>query len=307
MRAQICMSKALMRSGHSESASRLCGLLLAFVRFVAICLALLSSLYALAFGESSPNVSAKHGFVVFDGLLYRGKPDLRNRGLVPIAGSGNLWRPGVSTEGVDEVKIAAMFAPYRNSDGFYYLDIENWPLMSVTADVRLQNEKKLERVIDLAHRAAPHLRLGFYGILPTIVYWPLMRHDAEYLEWRSVNQQMDPLSNHVDAVFPSLYTFYSDLAGWKSYARQTLIEARRYGKPVYAFLWPQFHDSNAELGGHEVPPEYWRAELELCAELADGVVLWGGYQTPWDENAAWWRETQSFMSAEHRDDSSGRQ
>jgi hypothetical protein len=234
-------------------------------------------------------------FVVFDGLLYLGKPDTRAAGLVPIGGTGDLWRPDVSNETVDEARIRSEFERFRNSSGYYYLDIENWPLQSVSVGTRQQNIEKLTRVIDLARRTAPNMHLGFYGLLPGITYWPLLRHDGDYQDWLQVNRELDPIAGHVDMVFPSLYTFYDDLEGWKSYARQTLKEARRYGKPVYAFIWPQFHDGNPELRGQDVPPAFWRAELDLCAELADGVVLWGGWRAHWDESAPWWQETLAFM------------
>jgi hypothetical protein len=78
-----------------------------------------------------------------------------------------------------------------------------------------------------------------------------------------------------------------------------LIEARRYGKPVYPFLWPTYHNSNKKLTGQLVPGDYWRMELELVHQYADGVVLWGGYKEKWDENAAWWRETQAWLATLH--------
>jgi sugar phosphate isomerase/epimerase len=236
-------------------------------------------------------------FIVFDALLHAGKPDNRARGLVPISWVGDIWRPGVSMDTVDEAQVRAVFAHKADKSGFYYLDIENWPLLSVSPAIREKSIAKLARVIDLAHNALPLAHIGFYGILPGITYWPLLRHDPAYREWQEVNRELVPLSSSVDAVFPSLYTFYDDPDGWKKYARQTLIEARIYKKPVYVFLWPQFHDSNPELRGKEVPRAFWRAELDLCAELADGVVLWGGWQDTWNENAAWWQETLAFMKA----------
>jgi hypothetical protein len=256
------------------------------------CLAIL-----LASAANPATASPEHPFVVFDGLLYAGKPDLRPQRLVPIVWVGDLWGPGVSMDTVDEERVRAVFNRSRNAAGYYYLDIENWPLQSVSATKRRENAAKLARVIDIARQAAPAAHLGFYGILPGITYWPLLRHDDAYRQWLAVNREMAPLASLVDAVFPSLYTFYDDLDGWRIYARQTLIEARRYGKPVYAFLWPEFHDSSRALRGHEISREYWRAELDLCAELADGVVLWGGWRRRWNENAPWWQETLAFMRA----------
>jgi hypothetical protein len=28
---------------------------------------------------------------------------------------------------------------------------------------------------------------------------------------------------------------------------------------------------------------------------ADGIVIWGGYQQQWDDNAHWWMETKKFL------------
>jgi hypothetical protein len=245
---------------------------------------------AVAFSSSLP--AAQRPFVVFDGLQYSGKPDTTARGMVPITWVGDLWRPGVSKDSVDAVRINAIFAHLANPRGYYYLDIENWPL-DRSPDEREASMAKLSQVLDLARRTAPDARIGFYGLLPGIVYWPLIRHDRAYDQWLATNRRLDDLAQRVDAVFPSLYTFYEDVEAWKSYARQTLVEARRYRKPVYAFLWPEYHDSTV-LRGQLVPLPYWRAQLELCSELADGVVLWGGWGQRWNEDAAWWQESVGF-------------
>jgi len=258
------------------------------------------SLVALASQLPHPSRSAvpaagRSGFRVFDGLLYLDKPDLQPLGLTPINWVGDFWRAGVPHDQVDEEQVRALFVPLRASHGYYYLDIENWDLLGVNETTRQRNIGKLTQVIDLARATAPGLRIGFYGLLPGITYWPLQRHDDAYQEWLMVNQQLVPLASHVDAIYPSLYTFYPDVEGWKNYARQTLRAARRYGKPVYAFLWPEFHDSTV-LAGQHVPTAYWRAELELCAQLADGIVLWGGWKQHWNEHAPWWQETRAFVS-----------
>jgi hypothetical protein len=266
--------------------------------FVRLCSAI--GLLPFAFADERSAVEAQQAFpqfMVFDGLLFLGKPDFRVRGLTPIGGSGELWRPGVSQDSIDEVRLRSLFEPYRTNTGFYYIDIENWPLRPAPVDARRKTIDKLATLVDVARATAPRMHLGFYGVLPDIAYWPLIRHDKEYDAWLEVNRELLVLANHVDAIFPSLYTFYDDLDGWSNYARQTLAEARRYGKPVYPFLWPEFHDSNPVLRGRKLQPDFWRAELDLCAKLADGIVLWGGWQQHWDEHAPWWQETLKFIQA----------
>lgn len=244
--------------------------------------------------------AAARPFVLFDALLQADKPDLASAGFTPLTWEGDLWRKGVSHDLVDEQRVHELFVRTR-PDQWYYLDIENWPVGSVDPATRARNLAKLERVIELARQSAPRIHLGLYAILPDIAYWPLLEHDARYARWLETNRALEPLAARVDAVFPSLYTFNDDLEGWRTYARETLIEARRYGKPVYAFLWPEFHDSNARLKGRALPPHLWRAELELCAQLADGVVIWGGWQERWNESAEWWQETRRFMQSHQAD------
>ena len=40
-------------------------------------------------------------------------------------------------------------------------------------------------------------------------------------------------------IFPSLYTVYDDQGHWLRFAEANMVEARRYGKPVIPFIWPQ--------------------------------------------------------------------
>jgi hypothetical protein len=105
---------------------------------------------------------------------------------------------------------------------------------------------------------------------------------------------MRSLADHCDVILPSLYTFYEDQNGWEINAVDQIREARQYGKPVYVYLWPQFHDSSHRAFQY-IEKEYWRRQLELCRREADGVVIWGGNQQTWDENALWWQETLKFM------------
>jgi hypothetical protein len=204
------------------------------------------------------------------------------------------------------------------------IDIEHWPVDIRRADeatVR-QSLRKLAQVADWIHAERPGVKLGFYGVLPIQDYWTpvkyerakregrpagrVTREDRDLERWRKANALVaEYLKDRVDYVFPSLYTFYDDPAGWAAYAKANLAEARKFGKPVYPFLWMEYHDSNAELKGRELPREAWRAELEFCRRHADGAVIWGGGKTtpdgryvipPWNEASGWWQETLGFMA-----------
>ena len=142
----------------------------------------------------------------------------------------------------------------------------------------------------------PGVRCGLYGFLPQTTYWRVQRvlpnYEKEHRDWSEINQAQTGLSHLVDVVFPSLYTQYPDQNGWARYAVENIIEAKRYNKPVYPFLWPQYHDSS-ELKLQYIPQDYFKMQIRLCEALCDGVVIWGGWdftndkQTAWD-NPAWY-------------------
>jgi len=168
-------------------------------------------------GVASSDESVRQQFVVFDGLLSPGKPDLRPTGLVPIGGSGNLWRPGHSHDDVDDAGVRSAIDMYRGRIKIFYIDIENWPLQGVAPSVRTANIEKLTRLADVTRGSATGMRIGFYGIMPGITYWPLVSRtgrEPQYRDWKETNKELDTLATHVDVVFPSVYTFYDDRS-WK--------------------------------------------------------------------------------------------
>jgi hypothetical protein len=112
---------------------------------------------------------------------------------------------------------------------------------------------------------------------------------------------LDKIATQVDALFPSIYTFYTDRQGWVTYAVAQIAEARRkaHGKPVYPFLWPEYHDSAPLFAHSPIDPDYWELELNTVYQHADGVVIWGGYSNgpdPWNEDAPWWQVTKRFLN-----------
>lgn len=247
-------------------------------------------------------------FIVFDGTFYSNKPDLSVYGMQPVTlvNEDKLGRDWYKTSdrlpSIDGVTAAAQEARHKGST--IVLDIEHW-LLKGSADMVRDSMRKYITVLEWFRDAAPGLTIGYYGAPPIRDYWRAVKGPAnpEYRSWMNENDQLRLLSEAVDALFPSLYTFYSDQVGWKEYAIAQIEEARRYGggKPVYVFLWPQYHDSNQTLGKRYLPPEYWRLELETARQHADGIVIWGGWgennrPAEWDESASWWQVTKKFLN-----------
>lgn len=274
----------------------------AFVGSLCLMGAASSTAWRPSIAVQAPTASASQ-FKIFDALLYSPMPDLRALGMLKLLDAGNVWRPNIPHGEVDPPGVEAAVRFIRTLTKNYYFDLEEWPISAAPQPVIDATIHRYEQVAEIARRFSPDLKFGFYDVAPQGTYWPIVLKNsvgqAALAQWKEVNRRSAVIAAKVDYLFPSLYTFYNDPAGWEQSARAVLTEARQYGKPVYPFLWPSFHNSNAALRGTKVPGDFWRRQLEVCREEADGLVLWGGYKELWDDQADWWLETQSFMRQSH--------
>ena len=233
-------------------------------------------------------------FLVFDGTYFTNKPDLSAYGIQPLnlVYENPLFPANSPTDAMPQASdIKSVDLQCVAAKGITVLDIERWiglpDAVGLYAGL-IANFKIL----------SPQLKLGYYSLVPENDYWRAISgpNSAQHLQWQQENNQLQAIADQVDYLFPSLYTFYADQTGWVAYAEANIAEARRLakGKPVYAFLWFDYHNSNATLGGTPIPPDFWRLELDTVRRLADGVVIWGGGGN-WDPNAAWWLATREFM------------
>jgi len=265
--------------------------------------------WVVVFGSTglAQSLPSPKPFLVFDGTLYSNKPDFSVYGIRPIelayAGEfGPDWTKQADRLPDLQAVQAVARAAQQKGHGVV-LDIEHWPLTG-SPDVVHNSLTKYMTMLDWFRAAAPGLSVGYYGAPPVRDYWRAIKDTSsqERRFWMEENDHLRSLAGAVDVLFPSLYTFYPDQAGWRKYAIAQIEEARRYGngKPVYVFLWPQYHESNRMLGGNYLPADYWLLELETAKKYADGIVIWGGWSSDnrpakWDENAAWWNITKEFM------------
>ncbi|WP_157385499.1 hypothetical protein [Mesorhizobium sp. STM 4661] len=235
-------------------------------------------------------------FRVFEDLFFEGGPkDFRQFGLEHMTiVSPHILGPDVPN--ADQAKKAIE----KPRDGNHLvIDIESWPL---EGDGQGLTISKYQQTLAALKKADPSVRLGLYSVLPVRDYWRANGANGEsgFSAWQGANSQLAAgLIPYVDDLYPSLYTFYGDKDAWVVYAEANLKEARRIssGKPVYCFLWPQFHKTYAFL-----PGDYWYAQLDTCRRMADGIVIWGtirgaGPYQPmkWDEKAEWWQATLRFL------------
>ncbi len=264
------------------------------------------ALSSISLPSQTPNVT--HRFPVFDaasiGFIQR--PDLKASGLksITLVSANFMWEgskvPPDITSLPDKSRVMAITELAAQSSNILVIDIEHWPLTGNPAAVSGSVQRYRTVINWFKSFGGPELKVGLYGVAPIRDYWDAIpgKGSAGYLTWQKQNDAVAPAVQFADILFPSIYTFYDDQSGWQKYAIAQIQEARRYagGKPVYVFLWPQFHESNKKIGGTFLPGDYWRMELETSRKYADGIVIWCcSSQQPWDEKAPWWLETKAFI------------
>lgn len=250
----------------------------------------------------SAQVSVPPGFRVFDAINTAGKPPLTAQGLqpLPIVYAAALWPSGVPKDQPVESGVRAAVRGVNAPDHILCVDIEHWPLQHVGDDQLNATIAKYRQVAHWIKSERPDLKIGFYGILPMRDYWgPVSGQPAKVQNWQALNSKLRPIAEAVDVIFPSLYTFYPNQPQWVAYAEATLREARKYGKPVYAFLMPVYHESNTRLRSATIPEDFWRLQLNTVARNADGAIVWTGPGGAWDDNTPWWRVVRQFAAAAH--------
>lgn len=134
-----------------------------------------------------------------------------------------------------------------------------------------------------AKEAYPGTPVGIYGPQPfRRDYWGVAGKDARQIDGthKTDAELWQHIAPAVDFCVASLYCFYDDPSSvyyMGANAEENAERMRAFGgKPVYAYLWLRYHDSNAKLRGQEVADYLAEAMAALpyfCG--ARGTVLWG--------------------------------
>ncbi len=269
--------------------------------------------------------AAANPFLVFDASFFTNRPSVNPyasqlKGL-RVLDRGWTYLNNDTSKLPDETSFKEVVRTAQNQDSVTPIafDFEAWDWACTdTAGNPSDTPKKFETLVKWTREAAPKLKIGFYQIPPITNFWDaqLPETDPKYMAWQKNNDCYKPLANMVDILFPSLYTFYDEtsdkyfegghIGGWLKYATANIKEARRLSnKPVYPFLWMQYHDSNPTAGLNLIPGPFWKLQLETMQKLADGLVIWGSISKTsslqkfesltWDEQSEWWVETKLFL------------
>lgn len=266
-----------------------------------------SPLYNATLYEGAPAFGARM-VVVYEPLLFKhgtlpGTPLPSEEGIAAAVRNAAAQRAAVEERGGTVAPVIA-------------LSLERWPLWpAVPLDAHVRS---IADYADVARRFAEASgeKVCLFDVFPGAGRPTVVRSRDELElreEWEAAARAAwKELEEAVDAACPRLYTYYDDadpdqhailIDQWRGYAADTIAMARAVAPslPVYPFLWPRFHPGG-EAPQRDIPPDYWRAELETVREAADGVVLWGGVdmesrtRESWNPEAPWWGITREMFA-----------
>lgn len=253
---------------------------------------------------SQSTMKPRTQFRVFDGTMYRDKPDLSKFGLEPISivYESRIFEKGAPADNLPSKTKVQQIVQELGTSHWFVMDIERWRLHGTDQYVADQ-VRKYVTVMEWVHEAMPGISAGIFGKTPIEDYdrSTLLPGSWRYRGWQAENDRVAPIAQSVDVLFPSIYTYYPDQQGWVKFATENMNEAKRYGKKSYVFLWPQYSENNHLLAHQYLPADFWKLQLTTMLKNADGVVIWGGWDSKkwapseWDESAPWWQATKDFL------------
>jgi hypothetical protein len=242
---------------------------------------------------------------IYNGFRYFKMPSFAGCGLSSIKifydnelfGSGSKSKPNIS-----QLKNVVIPLILKNDWKYVVIDIEHWDTF-----------KEMDKLITVAKTIRDGIRakgsktkIGYYLLIPDKNWYaPVQNSSSKMKAWKATNDKLARLVKEVDVIFPSLYTMFDNQSDWIKYAKGNIAEARQYGKPVIAFIWPQIHNWNESDGQKYMSGSFWKTQLKTVNSLADGTVIWGSMNTKkgkrgwdtWRSGMPWWQVTKEYAKS----------
>ena len=251
-------------------------------------------------------------FLLLESTAYENRQSFFKYGFSAIEefGAKLFWDKNVVNDNLpNKNKVCEIVNNVGDKYEWVVLDIEHWLLSTkyVNENVVMDNVEKYIQVISWARECRPDLKFGYYGQIPIRDHKAVLqgKDSNEKNYWVEQHSRVERLARLVDAIFPSLYTSTESREEWKILAEEYIKMSRKLanGKPVYPYIWPQYHPGYKYKALDFISAEYWRFQLETVYKFADGAVVWGGWNLrenygpmAWDENKDWWVETKKFIN-----------
>src|SRR5262249_10211247 len=91
------------------------------------------------------------------------------------------------------------------------------------------------------HPEFKNLKVGVFGNFPTLP--PDNPDDPAAIDaWHAKTDSLASVAQQVDFIVPVLYAGETDPSDFAASMSLNIREARRYGKPVYAYIWPEYFE-----------------------------------------------------------------
>lgn len=243
-------------------------------------------------------------FNLYNQVRFSGSPNSLLPLLLPlkIANETQLLNPSDSTPNATAIANFAMQCP---AGVVVTLDLETWPYYPAAKLTNTIN--RFLSTISYFKSANATSSIGFYGVPPKQAYqWSSIdpvANPSGYYNWRIISDSLARMAKNVDNFQPSFYAYDADTISWRKMVDTTIAAIRRYSttKPIYAYVWPQYHQGTAPLQLQFIDTAIWKYELRTLYDRADGAIIWtsnkdvSGNTIYWDPNMLWWQATKSFM------------
>jgi hypothetical protein len=253
------------------------------------------------FWVSFVNAQQKH-FVLYHLVRYKNTPANLSPYLQPTKiASEHILLNADNTPDVAAIKAFAALCP---PGVLTTLDLETWPYypaekLSKTIDYFLTALKAFKSV----NTQSP---VSFYGVPPKQAYqWKSIdpeNNPKGYNGWKNISEKLSPVAQNVDAFLPSFYMYNPDTSSWHKMVDSTIAAIKKYHqhKPIYAYIWPQFHNKSA-YSLQFIDTAIWKYQLRTLYDRTDGCIIWTSNKDSegkiiyWDPNMLWWQATKAFM------------
>lgn len=249
--------------------------------------------------------SATNTFKIFNQIRYNKTPDLSGYGFIPISVPPQLLMIDTVAPYATLFPEVVKYAKANVSADYICLDIEKW---SYAASQISTTRKKLIAVLDTTRVYNTHSLLGYYNVPNKPAYqWSSIAPagSSAYTNWQALNDSLSQLYRDVDFIAPSFYAYDNDTASWRLFVQANVSEIKRklngITRPVYGFIWPQYHNSTTSFNLQFIDTVRWKFQLETLYRLTDGVIIWtsnkdsAGNTLYFSTSMPWWIATLNFM------------
>ncbi len=243
-------------------------------------------------------------FNLYNQVRYSGSPTSLLPYLLPIkiANESQLLNASDSTPNEAAIENFAAQVPPGE---LVTLDLETWPYYPAAQLTSTIN--RFLTSISYFKSVNTTSPIGFYGVPPRQAYqWSSIdpvNNPGGYYNWKLISDSLARVAKNVDNFQPSFYSYDADTTSWRKMVDTTIAAIKRYSttKPIYAYIWPQYHQGTGALQLQFIDTAIWKYELRTLYDRADGVIIWTSNKDPnnntiyWDPNMLWWQATKAFM------------